>query len=280
MTARDPSGALDAHRLRVVIADDEPFALDALRAALAEESGLTVVGEAVDGSDAAEKIRLHRPDVVFLDIGLPEMDGVTVARTAAADVPGGVVFVTGLREHAAEAFALDAADYILKPVTRDRVRCAVARARRRLRAAGCAPSLRPGHGVSPPEAGGSFLTSLWIETSRGGRKLDVSEIEWIEAARDYLLIHTPQRAFIMRATADRLARALDPEVMMRVSRSAIVRLGAVVGARRWNRTMVLVLRDDIAVPVGVTYLTRVQDRLAMPKFGRQLARAEKPEPPA
>lgn len=247
-------------QLRVVIADDEPLALQRLHLLLGAEPGVEIAGEATDGEQAARQIEALAPDLAFLDISMPRLDGVALARTLLGSDATGIVFVTAYDEFAAQAFEVDAVDYILKPVSGERLRTALARARRRaaLRLAGAAGNDPPVVAARPEPEGPGYVSSLWVQKRQGLAKIDVSSIEWIEAARDYAILHTDTRSYIMRATMDTLARTLDPEVMIRVSRSAFVRKEAVRAIERQGRSLILVLADQVAVRAGTTFIRKVE----------------------
>jgi two-component system LytT family response regulator len=240
--------------LRIAIVDDEPLARERLRTLLIPEEGVAVVGEADSAAGALALVRSARPDIVLLDIGMPDGDGLDVARALAGEADGPeVVFVTAFDAHAVEAFALDATDYLLKPVSADRLATALARARARR---GRPPSHRP---PADPGEGSHILIPL----RDGMLRLSLAQVTWIEAARDYVLIHADQRAHILRATLSSLEARFAGQGLLRVSRSALVRRSAVARFEDHDRAgRVLVLRDGALVRVGAAYAGLVRDALA------------------
>lgn len=248
--------------LRVLLADDEPLALQRLEQLLLNETDIEIVAQAVDGEEAAAKINALAPDLAFLDINMPGQDGVSLARSLGDQTRSGIIFVTAYDDHAAAAFEVDAVDYILKPVSPERLRASLARARRRLAISGdgapapAGPELHAVADESYDEPG--YLTSLWVQKRHGLAKIDVGSIDWIEAARDYVLLHTDTRTHIFRATMDTLGQRLDPAVMVRVSRSAFVRREAVKAVERQGRSLILILADDVAVRAGTTFVRKVE----------------------
>ena len=256
--------------IRVVIVDDEPLALERLRFCLGATPGVEVVGEASDGDSALARIAALRPDLVLLDIQMPGCSGVAVARALAAKPGPEVVFVTAFAEFAPEAFDLEAADYLLKPVRFDRVQEAVQRAARRMQLTAAygrvvelesaLRSVRP----SPPQSADEFETELWIKQRDGFARVDVDQIRRIEAARDYALIHTATKTHILRVTMGDLERRLDPARLLRVHRSAFVRLDTIRRVERNGRNLMRLHAEDGAViDVGASYAKRVANALRL-----------------
>ncbi|PLR22612.1 DNA-binding response regulator [Caulobacter zeae] len=239
--------------MKILLADDEPLALVRLRTLLADLPGVEVVGEARDGEEAADLIEALRPDLALLDIRMPKQSGMSLARALSRDPEVEVIFVTAFDHFALQAFEVDAVDYLLKPVEIDRLATALDRARRRRSGDGQAPQLAV-DGEAATEASGC----IWAPHRDGLVRVPISTIDWIEASRDYVLLHTPTRSHIVRATMDSLAGQLGEGAMVRVSRSAFVRQTAVAQINRQGRTgSVVILKDGTAVRVGVTYARAV-----------------------
>jgi DNA-binding LytR/AlgR family response regulator len=245
------------NRLRVLVVDDEPLALDRLTALFHQLPEVDVVGTARDGLEAVRRIDELRPDLVMLDIQMPERSGLLIAADLPPDDRPEIVFVTAFEQFAPDAFGVDAADYLLKPVRFDRLRQAVERAKRRraLFRTAATPELE--------SAKSEFEDAIWVQVKGGSVRVSVGSIDWIEAAGDYVMLHTATRSHIHRATMSVLARRLDPTQLMRVHRSAFVRPGAVEEVRRQpHEGLLLVLRDGVAVPVGPSYLDAVRKTFA------------------
>lgn len=246
-------------RLRVLLVDDEPLALDRLLALLQQLPEVEVVGTARDGQEAGEKIATLHPDLVLLDIQMPEKCGLAVAADLGTGTRPEIVFVTAFEQFAPDAFEVDATDYLLKPVRFDRLRQAVERARRR-RALQDIAAAKP----VEAEATDQYEQAIWVQVRNGSQRVPVDSIDWIEAARDYVMLHTATRSYIHRATMSALQRQLDPAGLVRVHRSAFVRLGLVTGVQRQgNGGMALTLRDGATVPVGPNYADAVSERLGL-----------------
>lgn len=255
--------------LRIMIVDDEPLALERLRSFLKAIPEVNLVGEATDGDAAIQRISDLEPDLVLLDIQMPGRSGVAVARIlAASEAKPEIVFVTAFSEFAPEAFALEATDYLLKPVRFDRVQEAVRRAIRRLelrqtygRVSELESALRA---LRPKPDGGQYEAELWIKQRDGFVRVDVEQIRRIEAARDYALLHTATKTHILRVTMGDLEKRLDPRQLLRVHRSAFVRLETVRRVERNGRNLMrLHAEDGAVVEVGASYSKRVAAALGL-----------------
>lgn len=242
--------------MRVLLADDEPLALIRLQTLLAEIDDVEVVGMARDGEEAAAQIAALTPDLALLDIRMPGQNGLTLA-TQVSEVE--VIFVTAFDHFASQAFEVDAVDYLLKPVEPQRLLIAIDRARRRRtrdRAILTGVDVQAHDGASLPPSNEGF----WVPGRDGMVRVALSAIDWIEAARDYVLLHTTTRSYMLRSTMDAIQKQMDPSVMARVSRSAFVRRGAVAEVTRIGRAgYVVVLHDGTPVRVGATYAGAVED---------------------
>ena len=239
--------------MRVLLVDDEPAALERLQALLAQLADVTVIGSAPDGSSALKAIEAEKPDLVLLDIQMPELNGLTVAATIPVAHRPEIVFVTAFEMYAPDAFEVEAADYLLKPVRFDRLRQAIERARLR-------QMLRSQLTlITPAEAHGD---GIWVQTRHGHVRVLLLEIDWIEAAGDYVMLHTATRSHMHRTTMSALERTLDDSRLMRVHRSTFVAPDRVREVRRTGRGLAsLVLIDGVVVQVGPTYHTAVMERL-------------------
>lgn len=243
--------------LRVLLVDDEPLALDRLAALFRQLPEVTVIGTAADGEEAIRAIAALRPDLVMLDIQMPEKSGLTVAADLPVDERPEIVFVTAFEQFAPDAFEVEATDYLLKPVRFDRLRHAIERAKRR-RALQEAAATRAA--ATAPD--NTFDDAIWVQLRNGALRVPVGDIDWIEAARDYVMLHTATRSHIHRTTMGALQGRLDPAQLMRVHRSAFVRISLVTGLQRHaNGGMTLTVRNGANVQVGPSYLEAVNTRL-------------------
>jgi two-component system, LytTR family, response regulator len=254
--------------MRVLLVDDEALALDRLRTFFDNIEGVEVVGQARDGDEALEQIQALTPDLVILDIQMPGRNGLRAAADMNIEPRPEIVFVTAHEHYAPDAFDVDAADYLLKPVRFDRLRQAVDRARRRRQTRELAE--RAGQLAEEVEVlrAGSTAPCLedngfWVPERHGQRRVPIDVIDWIEAARDYVLLHTSMRSYLLRTTMSALEEKLAGSPLLRVHRSAFVRPDKVVEVKRANRSISLVLADGANVQVGPSYVNAVKTALAL-----------------
>lgn len=205
--------------MRVLIVDDERPARDKLRRLLARETDISAVEEARDGVEALQLAASFAPDVLFLDIQMPEVGGFDVAASLPAPAPL-VVFVTAYDEYAVRAFDACAVDYLLKPYDGERLQRAVQRVRERLAAR------RPPAAASAPALAGQPVRQLLV-TERGvTRIVRADDIEWLETADNYVVLHTRSGSPLLRQTLSALLDSLGP-AFIRCHRRAAVRVAAV-----------------------------------------------------
>ena len=226
--------------MRVLLVDDESLALDRLDTFFSDIENVDVVGRARDGDEALEKIRELLPDLVILDVQMPGRNGLRTAADIEVEPKPELVFVTAHEHYAPDAFDVDAADYLLKPVRFDRLRQAVDRARRRRemreqaqRAGRLEEELaqvRAAGTPTRPEDDG-----FWVPERHGERRVPIDTIDWIEAARDYVLLHTSMRSHLLRITMAALEERLAGSPLLRVHRSAFVRPDKVTEVQRSGR---------------------------------------------
>jgi DNA-binding LytR/AlgR family response regulator len=253
--------------MRVLLVDDEALALDRLTSFFGDIEGVDLVGRATDGNMALEKIRELRPDLVIMDIQMPGRTGLRAAAEIDIEPRPELVFVTAHEHYAPDAFEVDAADYLLKPVRFDRLRQAVERARRRRalrasedRAAQLEAELEAAKGG---QAGGPGDDGFWIPERHGQRRVPIEAINWIEAARDYVLLHTDLRSHLLRITMAALEERLAGSQLVRVHRSAFVRPDRVEAVERDGRSLSLVLAGGAEVQVGPSYVASTKSALGL-----------------
>jgi two-component system, LytTR family, response regulator len=214
-------------RLRVLIVDDEPLARRRISRFLRSEPDVDVVGEVADGRSAVTALRDGQADLVFLDVQMPELDGFGVIREVGLARLPGVVFVTAFDQYALQAFEVHAVDYLLKPFTRERLQAALARARTRRRAEASQTDPRLTALLNELVERPRFLQRLPVRSGPRIVLLETGQIDWIQAADNYVLLHAGGREFLMRETMSRLEQELDPEAFVRIHRSAMVRIDRV-----------------------------------------------------
>lgn len=213
--------------LRIMIVDDEPLARRKVRRYLVDEPDVIVVAECSDGPEALEAIRRERPDVLFLDVQMPVVDGFEVLRRIGGEHAPVVVFVTAHDHYAVRAFEVEALDYLVKPFDRERFRLALDRARRRL----AASTLVNGPGVPAGTAGRNDPRRIVLRSRGRILPLPVEKIEWIESADNYIRVHTPQQTHLVRETLAAVQGRLDAQRFLRIHRRAIVNIDVVSEVR-------------------------------------------------
>lgn len=265
--------------LRVVVADDEPLIREGLSELLGAEPGVMVVAVCADGAEALAAVRAHAPDVLFLDVQMPGDDGLATAHaladTAAAGGPApAIVFATAHDRYALAAFEVSAVDYLLKPFDARRVREALRRVRARLggppasaatlaeQLAALAAQLGAAGGPTPALAAPRWAERLVVGVARGARVVPVHEVEWVEAADNYVQVHASGGGGLLREPLKELERRLDPARFARVHRSALVNLARVRELRPLpSGDYELTLRSGVTVTLSRTFRDGVLARL-------------------
>jgi two-component system response regulator AlgR len=243
--------------LRVLVVDDEPLATERLQLLLARIGGVDLVGTASDGEGAVRMAQALNPDLMLLDIAMPGMDGLDVARALADRQPApAVVFVTAFDRFAVAAFDVAAVDYLMKPVDPERLARAIERTRAHLgeRAAdgGAQPANRNrgDHG---------FLEEFWASDLSGLVRVATRDIDRVSAERDYMRLHVGARSWLIHHSMSALEDGLDPAVFVRLHRSAIVRRDFITGFQRNpSGRWIARLADGSEQPVGRLYAEAVR----------------------
>ncbi len=262
--------------LNTLIVDDEALARRGLKHRLQASSDVHVIGEARNGREALELIRKHVPDLVFLDIQMPGMDGFDVIRALTPEELPAIVFVTAFDQFAIKAFEANAVDYILKPIEDDRLKQALDRVRKRhqdKRASKDRKSLLSlvselaGEAIhSVEELGVKKLGKILKEPSRLAIKdagkttwVEQAEIEWIDAAGDYMCVHVHGETHIMRKTMKQLEQELDKDILQRVHRSTIVNINRVKQMQSHiNGEYFLTLQSGHTIKLSRTYKEKLK----------------------
>jgi two-component system LytT family response regulator len=266
------AAARPAPAMRTVLVDDEPLAVRKLRRLLSGERDVEIVAECADGRSAAETIRQLNPDLLFLDIQIPELDGFEVVESLPADRLPVIIFVTAYDEHALRAFDVHALDYLLKPVARERFREALDGARERVlqrRVAGVIDSrllaFRGSRATPASDSSDGAPRHLSrIAVKAGGRAYFVraDEIDWIEASDNYARLHTGATTHLLRESLRTLEAKLDPRTFLRVHRSAIVNVDAIRELQPWfHGDHIVILRSGARLMCSRRYDERLRRML-------------------
>jgi len=213
-------------KIRTVIADDEPLARERVRSLLADETDVEIVAECANGAQTLKAIRQQRPDLLFLDVQMPTMDGFEVLEALGKDEIPVVIFTTAHDEHAIQAFEVNALDYLLKPCTEARFKTALERARAQLQKRGGRQSDEQITALLN-QLNGVGAGRILVRSPDRIVFLKPEEIDHIEAAGNYVVLHTGKERHIVRETTAPMESRLAPVGFMRISRSAIVNLARV-----------------------------------------------------
>jgi two-component system LytT family response regulator len=251
--------------VRVLIVDDEPLARRGVALRLQKIGNVEIVGECADGASAVDNVLELSPDIVFLDVQMPGMDGFEVLRALPADHIPGVIFLTAYEQHALRAFEFHALDYLLKPVDDERFAAAVDRASKLM---DTASKTRMAERVlrmlsEDPKV---FASRFVVRTANRLQIVLVEDIEWIGAAGDYSELHVRGRAHLLRETMQSLEKKLDPDKFLRIHRSRIVRTACITELRGIdNREYRVALRDGTEHRSSRTYADRLDEWLVSSK---------------
>jgi len=252
--------------LTTLLVDDEPLAREGLRLLLSGDAEVTAIYEARDGREAVAAIRSLRPDLVFLDVQMPEMNGFQVVSEIGAEHMPAIVFVTAHDEHAIQAFEINAIDYLLKPVSRERFAKALARAKARI---GSIPvdetSRRIVSLLEALAAPSRYLKRLAVRSAGKTIFVDLKDVDWIEAAENYAQLHVERSAHLVHVAMNTLEKSLDPAMFLRVHRSAIVNIGRIRELRPASHgECVLTLVGGVRLQSSRTYHERLKALAANP----------------
>jgi two-component system LytT family response regulator len=237
--------------VRALIVDDEPPSRERIRMLLEDHPEVNVVGESGDGRSAVAAIRALAPDLVFLDIRMPEMDGFEVLEALTPQELPRVIFVTAFDEYAIRAFEVNALDYLLKPIDPARLKSAVERATHPQRDSDIAE-----HVLALLESvkRKKHRSRIVVRDAKGAFFLSVDDITWLEAQGNYVRIHAGARSYLLRDTLKELEATLDPERFVRVHRSAIVNLDHIERIEPWSRgEYALTLRNGARLTSSRSY---------------------------
>ncbi|GMV11710.1 MAG TPA: LytTR family DNA-binding domain-containing protein [Gemmatimonadaceae bacterium] len=274
--------------IRVLVVDDEPIARRRVRRMLRLEPDVDVIDEVGSGSEAIEAIRKERPDLVLLDVQMPDVDGFGVVDALGAEAMPPTIFVTAFNEYAVRAFDVNAIDYLLKPYDPERFRSAFQRARshmervssaeqgRKIRAlleqvigddrtsaalADRGPASAPnGMGAPPPRV--RFLDRLMVKHDGRVSFVKVSDVDWFEASGNYVRVHVGKGSHLIRETMHHIEAQLEPSMFVRIHRAVIVNIDRIKELQPWFAgDYVVLLRDGRQLKLSRTYREHLQSRM-------------------
>lgn len=235
-------------KLRTIIVDDEPLAIERLQILCAQIADLDLIGTAADGASALRLSESLEPDLILLDITMPIMDGIETAKSL-SKLPNkpSVIFITAFDNFALEAFDLDVVDYVLKPVAMERLKRAITR-------------VIESRDNSKPLQQSDYAQEFWVSHRNELIRIAALDIERIEAERDYMRLHVGDRSYLLHQTISSLEERLDPAMFQRIHRSHILRKDTITGLRHegggvWH----ILLSDGDSLRIGRKYLADVKN---------------------
>ena len=234
-----------AKSIRAMIVEDEPLGRAVIRELLRSDSEVRVIGECANGPDAISMIQQNRPDLLFLDVRMPEMDGFDMLSALPPNHTPAVVFVTAYDEYAVRAFEVNAVDYLLKPFDRERFQRAVERAKSQIRH-------EPGQEKMYPER---------LIVRSAGRIIFVraEDVDWMESEGNYVRLHVKKESHLLRTTISKLETLLDPSRFARIHRSHIVSIDRICELRPWwHGEYHVLLKDGTKLVLSRTYRERLK----------------------
>jgi len=256
-----------ARRIRALIVDDETLGRKRIRTMLRGDTEIEVVGECADGQSAVAAVEEQAPDLIFLDVQMPGMDGFAVLAALPAGRPlPQVIFVTAYDQYAVRAFEVRALDYLLKPFDQKRFESAITRAKQQILAA-------PGDGLNQQalslleelKTKPGPLSRLVIKTGERMFFLKTEDIDWIQAEDNYVRLHTGKQSYLLRETLSNLEGQLDPKRFLRIHRSTMVNIDRIQELQPWfNREFRVVLTDGTQLAMSRRYRERLPERLGSP----------------
>jgi len=227
--------------IRTLIVDDEPLPRERIRSLLAAYPEIDVIGESRDGREAATMIAAERPDLVFLDVQMPELDAFVVIAGVSDDYLPAVIFVTAFDEYALPAFDVNAVDYVLKPINSERFDKAVRRAIEQLRAER------------------RYASRFAVRSGSSFSFVRAEDIDWIDGADNYVRLHVSGREHLLRDTMKSIESRLQPDIFVRVHRSTIVNIDRVASVQPHNHgEYVIIMRDGARLNASRSYSDRLR----------------------
>ena len=249
--------------IRVLVVDDEPLAREKICGMAADDPDIRVVAECSNGAEAIEAVQTMRPDLILLDVQMPEVGGFAVLEALKDDGLPPVIFITAYDHYAVRAFEFHALDYLLKPFDRERFQTAIERAKRQIRRdSGARMDARILALLEEMRETPRYSERLVVKT--GGRVffLNTDEIDWVEAEGNYVSIHTGKKSYLLRETITSLESQLDPKEFVRIHRSAIVRLDRIKELQPWSHGEYhVLLQDGTRLTLSRSYREKLQAAL-------------------
>jgi two-component system LytT family response regulator len=244
-------------KIRAVIVDDEDLARQIIREMLKPHTEIEIVAECANGFEAVKTVADAKPDLVFLDIQMPKLDGFEVLELIGGEVA--VIFVTAYDEHALRAFEVNAVDYVLKPFRAERLEAALKRARERM---GKHPPASPDQLAAAARAPGQYAERIVVKDGTRVQIIPVSKLDYAEAQDDYVSLASQGKKYLKQQTISSLQASLDPNRFLRLHRSCLVNLERVARLEPYGKdTHIVILNDGSRLPVSRAGLARLKEFL-------------------
>src|SRR5262245_32232216 len=252
--------------LTTLIIDDEKLAREGLRMLLTEDPEVSAVHEARDGREAVAAIRNARPDLVFLDVQMPEMDGFAVVREVGAEQMPAVVFVTAHDRYAIQAFEINAIDYLLKPVSEKRFLQTMKRVKDRFQTKSSGEEKRQIISLlETMTTSARFLKRVAVKSAGKITFVNIADVDWIEAEENYVQLHVGRTSHLLHGTLNALAKLLDPEMFLPIHRSVVINVTRIQSLEPAGHGEYFVtLQSGIRLRSGRTYNEKLKDLAANP----------------
>ncbi|MBI1743624.1 response regulator transcription factor [Candidatus Acetothermia bacterium] len=250
-------------RIRALIVDDEPLAREWIRTLLADDPDIKIIGECADGFSAVSAVQEKTPNLIFLDVQMPELDGFSVLKSLGTERLPFIIFVTAYDQYALRAFEVYALDFLLKPFDRGRFQRALERAKEQIQKEATNDlNQRLISLLEDLKKEKKYLERLVIKSAGRVYFLKTEEIDWIEAAGNYVRLHMGREAHLLRETVSGLEAQLNPEKFARIHRSTIVNLERIKELQPWFRgDYVVFLQDNTRLTLSRNYREKLQKRL-------------------
>jgi len=246
--------------IRVLIADDKSPAREKIRRMLRQETGIEVIGECAGGLETVSFIEKHKPDLVFLEIQMPDLDGFEILRKIENGKLPFVIFVTESESFAVRAFEVSALDYLLVPFNKERLQTAVQKARQQIenRRNGSLDKLLRAFLDKFPD-GKNYPDKIMLKTAKGISFINTNEVDWVEAAGNYVKLHVKESGHLLRETMNNIESKLNPDKFLRIHRSSLVNIDRIKELQPlFNGDYIVILQNDTELNLSRNYHDRLQ----------------------
>ena len=246
--------------IRVLIADDKSSAREKIRQMLRQETDIEVIGECAGGLETVSFIEKHKPDLVFLEIQMPDLDGFEILRKIEPGTLPFVIFVTESESFAVKAFEVSALDYLLVPFNKERLQTAVQKARQQIenRRNGSLDKLLRAFLDKLPN-GKDYPDKIMLKTAKGISFINTNEVDWVEAAGNYVKLHVKESGHLLRETMNNIESKLNPDKFLRIHRSSLVNIDRIKELQPlFNGDYIVILQNDTELNLSRNYHDRLQ----------------------